>query len=94
MPTATLRDGANPPIPLDGVTTISCEALGQLRDIQPLVWDDAPMGHEELYLRVEAFAAGSDTPCFGNPDDPARAAPNASLALKLPRLSDQGACAP
>ncbi|MDC0675090.1 hypothetical protein [Nannocystis radixulma] len=93
VPTATLRDGANPPIVLDGVTTVACEELGKIRDVQPLVWDDAPMAHEELYLRVEAFAAGSDTPCFGNPDDPALAAPNASLALKLPRLSDQGACA-
>jgi len=93
VPTATLRDGANPPIVLDGVNTVACTDLVKLRDIQPLVWDDQPMTHEELYLRVEAFPVGSDTPCFGNADDPALAAPNASLGLKLPRLSDQGACA-
>jgi hypothetical protein len=93
VPMAALADGANPAIVLDGVNSVPCEDLGKLRDIQPLVWDDAPMAHEELYLRVDAFPAGSDTACFGNPDAPEPAAPNGSLALKLPRLSDQGDCA-
>lgn len=92
VPTAALRDGANPPIVLDGVNTVPCEALSGLRTIEPLVWDDET-GFQELYLRVESFPPGSDTPCFGNGDAPAPAAPNASLALDLPRLSDEGACA-
>lgn len=92
LPTAALRDGTNPPIVLDGVTTVPCEQLLKLRSIEPFVWDDET-GHEALYLSVESFPAGSDTPCFGNADAPAPAAPNASLALQLPRLSDEGACA-
>lgn len=93
VPTASLRDGQNPPIVLDGVTTVPCDVLGKIRDIEPLVWDDAPMAHEELYLRIEAYAAGSDVPCYGNGDDPTPAAPNASLAIELPRIAFDGACA-
>ncbi|PCC74537.1 hypothetical protein SAMN02745121_06902 [Nannocystis exedens] len=93
VPTAALHDGANPPIVLDGVTTVPCTLLGGLPRIEPLVWDDAPMAHEELYLRVEAFAVGSDVPCYGNGDEPVPAAPNASLAIELPRVASDGACA-
>ena len=60
---------------------------------KPLVWDDAPMAHEELYLRVEGLAPDSDVACYGNGDEPALAAPNASLGLALPRLAFDGACA-
>lgn len=91
VPTATLHGKA--PIVLDGVATVPCSQLGGLPRIEPLVWDDAPMAHEELYLRVEAFAVGSDVPCYGNGDEPMVAAPNASLAIELPRIAFDGACA-
>lgn len=93
VPTAALRDGGDPPIVLDGVATVPCATLGGLPRIEPLVWDDAPMAHEELYLRVEGLAPDSDVACYGNGDEPALAAPNASLGLALPRLAFDGACA-
>jgi hypothetical protein len=91
VPTAALRDGQNPPLVLDGVATVPCEQLGKIRDIEPLVWDDAAPGHEALYLRIEAFAPGSDVPCYGNGEDPEPAAPNASLPVELARTSFDGA---
>lgn len=93
IPTATFYNGDDPPIVLDGATTIPCEQLSALHYIEPLTWGDAAPAVQGLYLRVEAFPAGSTTACFGNPDDPAPASPNASLALALPRLSNQGDCA-
>ena len=92
VPTATLAD-PNGAIPLDGSQTIPCTDFLKIRTIEPLTWDDAAMAYRALYVRAEVLPVGGDTPCFGNADAPAPAAPNASFPITLPRLSDQGACA-
>lgn len=79
------------PLPLDG-TPIPCTDLLKVRTVEPLLWDDEGDGHQAVYVRVEAFPAGSDTPCFGTAE-PEPAAPNASFPILLRRLSTEGACA-
>lgn len=92
VPTAALVDGGGA-IPLDGSQTVPCADFLKIRTVEPLVWDDAPMAYQALYVRAELLPVGAETPCFGNADAPAPAAPNASFPILLPRLSDQGACA-
>lgn len=87
---ATLYNGMMPQ-PLDG-TPIACTDLLKVRTVEPLLWDDMG-GRQAVYVQVEAFPAGSDTPCYGNADMPEPAAPNASFPILLRRLSTEGACA-
>jgi hypothetical protein len=88
---ASLYNGMMP-LPLDG-TPIPCTDLLKVRTVEPLLWDDADGGRQAVFVQVEAFPAGSDTPCFGNTDMPEPAAPNASFPILLRRLSTEGACA-
>lgn len=91
VPNAKLIDPASP---LDGVQTIPCKKnFTRALPVEPLTWGDAPMAYRALYVRAEVLPVGGDTPCFGNADAPAPAAPNVSFPITLPRLSDQGACA-
>jgi hypothetical protein len=87
---AALYDGMMP-LPLDG-TPIPCTDLLKVRTVEPLLWDDQDGGRQAVSVMIEAFPAGSDTPCFGT-DMPEPAAPNASFAILLRRLSTEGACA-
>lgn len=91
VPGALVLTPGQPAVPLDGVTPIPCDMMKAVRRVEPLPW--GPNGHDFLAVVVEAFPAGSDTPCYGNADAPAPAAPNGDFVINLPRLSDQGACA-
>lgn len=92
VPSAAVLADPDPPILLDGAT-LPCTDLLKVRSVAPLVWDDTPGNYSALGVVVEAFPAGSNTPCYGNADAPTPAAPNASFSIRVPRLSAAGACA-
>lgn len=90
--TVTLFDDAQEV--LDGEATIDCGALTSIRTAAPLTWGEG--GVEDLALRVEAFSADDAAlaePCFANTEEPFPLAPNATVGIRVPRVSTEGLCA-
>ena len=73
-----------------------CTEFDRVRNTSDLVWSTVS-GASEYELQVEAWAAGddpmTDAPCFSNAAAPELLAPNISLALAVPRVRSDGACA-
>ncbi len=73
-----------------------CTAFNPPRTTSDLIWSTMT-GAAEYELQVEAWAAGDDpmtqAPCFSNAAAPEQLAPNISLALAVPRVRSDGACA-
>jgi hypothetical protein len=73
-----------------------CTEFDRIRYTSDLIWS-ALSGASRYELQVEAWAAGDDpqtqAPCFSNAATPEPLAPNISLALAVPRVRSDGACA-
>lgn len=80
------------PFPVEAM----CSEFDRLRVTSDLVWSTVE-GASRYALQVESWAEGDDpqtaAPCFSNAAAPAVLAPNIDLALAVPRVRSDGACA-
>jgi len=80
------------PFPVESM----CSEFDRVRVTSDLVWSTVD-GASNYALQVESWAAGDDpqtaAPCFSNAAAPAILAPKVDLALAVPRVRSDGACA-